>query len=144
MHKGDLLLWRGLANLTVWITWLFALPLALLFGLLVGEVFYWLAEAHWIRVTLCTLGNYMASANIPKVNQLLAHESDRCFMDTGARGLDMILNYCLNEASVFLSVSVVSILGVCLGVGLSGAAETTVDEIERRLKREDGRTLNHE
>jgi hypothetical protein len=131
MNKSDLWLWRGLTNITVWMTWLFGLPLALLLGLLIGEGFYWLAEAHWIRVTLCTLGNYMASPNIPKVNQFVAHELDRCDVDTGARGLDLILNYCLNEASVFLSVAVVSILGMCVFIWLSELANDNADRIER-------------
>jgi hypothetical protein len=73
----------------------------------------------------------MASPNIPKVNQFVAHELDRCDVDTGARGLDLILNYCLNEASVFLSVPVVSILGMCVFIWLSELANDNADRIER-------------
>jgi hypothetical protein len=126
--------YRGLTNLLVWIVWLFLLPLVLLFGLLIGEVFYWLSEAHWTRVTLCTLGNYMAAPNIPGVNQFVAHELDQCDVSTGALGLDIILNYVLNELTVFLSVPLISFWGIAIFVWLSGATDAAAIEIERRLE----------
>jgi hypothetical protein len=105
MGKAELAFYRALTNVLIWMTWLCAVPLVFLGGLLIGEVFYWLAEAHWVRVTLCTLGNYLGAPNIPKVNQFVAHEMDRCDVGTGARGLDLIINCVLNELPAFISLA---------------------------------------
>jgi hypothetical protein len=108
--------------------------MAVLAGILIGNVFHWLYDAHWMRVTLCTLGNYASDRNIPGVNQLVQHEADRCDMDTGARGLDIILNYALNDVSAFISLGALSFVGISIFYFLAESVGETADNIERKLK----------
>lgn len=103
-----------------------------LLGLLVGEVFYWLVEARWMRVTLCTLSNVMTSPS-KQSNEFIAHEFDRCDVATGARGFDLILNYFINDLSVFLSLSAVSFIGIGLGVYFQAVCIDAADRVERTL-----------
>jgi hypothetical protein len=135
MGRAELGFYRGVTTLCIWATWLSALPLVFLGGLLIGEVFYWLAQAHWMRVTLCTLGNYASAPNIPGVNQFVQHELDRCDVNSGARGLDIILNYALNDLSVFMSLTALSFAGIFVFVYLAESAGRAADDIERRLER---------
>jgi hypothetical protein len=65
----------------------------------------------------------MGVLKLHRVNQALVHELDRCDVDTGARGLDLMLNYVLNDISAFLWISAASILGVVLFVLLAFLAE---------------------
>jgi hypothetical protein len=67
------------------------------------------------------------------VNQFLAHEFDRCDLATSARGLDLILNYLVNELSAFISVSVVSIFGLLLCRYLSEVSDGAAFRIECKL-----------
>jgi hypothetical protein len=132
MNRGDLWLVRGLAKLLEWMTWLCTLPLMLLLGLLVGQVVYWLAEARWIRATLCTLNNYLGAPNIPKVNQFVAHELDRSEVNTGARGVDVILSYLINDMPLLLSGAAISMGGLILFIWAHQGLMDTADRIERQ------------
>jgi hypothetical protein len=139
MSKAGLYL--GLATMElILFLWL---PVAVIFGLLslmsllfylIGETVYWLLTAHWMRITLCTFGTTMAAPKIPNVNQGLAHELDRCDVETGARGLDLILSYVVNDISAFLWVSAASVLSVVLFVLLAFLAEAA-DEAAYRITR---------
>jgi hypothetical protein len=86
------------------------------------------------RVTLCTLGNYASDRDIPGVNQLVQHEADRCDADTGARGLDIILNYALNDVSAFISLGALSFVGISIFYFLAESVGETADNIERKAK----------
>lgn len=134
MLKGELWLVRGLAKITEWLTWLCTAPLMLLLGLLVGEVFYWLFEAHWIRVTLCTLGAFFSAPADKNVNKFLAHEFDRCDVDTGARGVDLMVNYVLNEMPVFLSLSALSLIGLILFIAMHATLRVSIERDEREAE----------
>jgi hypothetical protein len=135
MSKAELGFYRGLTTLFIWMTWLCWFPMIFLGGLLIGEIFYWLSEAQWIRVTLCTLGNYATPRNIPGVNQFVQHELDRCDVNTGARGVDIILNYALNELSVFISLTALSFVGIFIFYYLAESVGEAADEMERKLER---------
>jgi hypothetical protein len=134
MDRGDLWLVRGLAKIVEWLAWLCTLPLVLLLGLLVGEVFFWLFEAHWVRLTICTLYGYLNAPADKQVNQFLAHELDRCDVNTGARGVDLIVNYVLNEMPAFLSVSALSIFGLFLFIFMHQTLTDSIEKIEREAE----------
>ena len=92
-------------------------------------------KAHWIRITLCTLGN-AARETRTHGNVFVLHELDRCDVDTGAKGLDLILNYYVNELSLFVSVPIYSILGMIVFGWLAGKWGNRADEIEVELTRQ--------
>jgi hypothetical protein len=85
------------------------LPLILV-GLL--SFWEWLATGHWVRATLCTasyaLGGPMDGPSWE------SYEFIRCPVNTGLQVLDFILNYFINELSVFASVSTISAIGLVL------------------------------
>ena len=89
----ELWFYRGLQNIAVWVgAVVFLIPSLFLSVFLMGEAFQWFDKAHWIRITLCTLGN-AARETRTHGNVFVLHELDRCDVDTGAKGLDLILNY---------------------------------------------------
>src|SRR6516162_4629963 len=118
------------SNIAVWVgAVVFLIPSLFLSVFLMGEAFQWFDKAHWIRITLCTLGN-AARETRTHGNVFVLHELDRCDVDTGAKGLDLILNYYVNELSLFVSVPIYSILGMIVFGWLAGKWGNPADEIE--------------
>ena len=132
MSKLELWFYRGLANITQWVSVVvFLMPSLFLLIFLMREGLYWLGKAEWIRITLCTLGNAMGSANPdPHVNVFVLHQFDRCDVNTGVKGLDLILNYYINELPLFVSVPIYTILGMIVSGWLAGKFIGHADKIQ--------------
>ena len=78
------------SNIAVWVgAVVFLIPSLFLSVFLMGEAFQWFDKAHWIRITLCTLGN-AARETRTHGNVFVLHELDRCDVDTGAKGLALL------------------------------------------------------
>jgi hypothetical protein len=65
MSKAELWFYRKVSRGATSGAILFVMPSLFLLVFLMGECIYWLSNAHWIRITLCTLGNFMRWGNRP-------------------------------------------------------------------------------
>jgi hypothetical protein len=81
----------------------------------IGLLFFWewLVSAHWVRATLCT-ASYAFDDPRGAGPSLETHEFSRCPINTGLDGLNFILNYFVNELSLFASVPIISAMGLLI------------------------------
>jgi hypothetical protein len=87
--------------------------LAILPLILVGLLFFWeWLNTHWVRATLCTVSYALGGAMDGPSWE--SYEFIRCPVNTGLQVLDFVLNYFINELSVFASVSIISAIGLVL------------------------------
>jgi hypothetical protein len=137
LSKLELWFWRGLQNVVAWGgVVVFIWPSFFLLIFLVGEGLYWFSEGKWIRMTLCTFDSAMRSWPDPYVNIFVLHQFDRCDVDTGAKGLDIVLNYYVNELSLFVSVPIYSFVGMAVFGWLAGKLGDRADKVEGELRRQ--------
>ena len=104
------LFYKALSMVIIQMGWvLFVVPLM---GL--GLLFFWewLVSAHWVRATLCTAS--YAFEDPRGARSFESYEFVRCPVNTGLEGLDLILNYFINELSLFASVPIISAIGLVI------------------------------
>lgn len=110
---------------TGWV--LFVAPLTGIGLLLSWE---WLVSAHWVPATLCTAS--YALDNISRAGPSLeTHEFSRCPVNTGLDGLNLILNYFINDLSLFTLVPIISAMGLVIAAHLW--ARCVLNETEAAL-----------
>ena len=85
----------------------------------IGLLFFWewLVSAHWVGATLCT-ASYAFDDPRGAGPSLESHEFSRCPVDTGFDGLNLILNYFINDLSLFASVPIISAMSMLIATHL--------------------------
>jgi len=77
----------------------------------------WLVSAHWVRATLCT-ASYALYDPRGVGPSLEIHAFSRCPVNMGLDGLNLILNYVINDLSLFALVPIISATSMVIAAHL--------------------------
>lgn len=101
----------------------------------IGLLFFWewLFNAHWVRATLCT-ASYAFDDPRGAGPSLETHEFSRCPVNTGLDGLNLVLNYFINDLSLFALVPIISAMSMVIAAHLW--ARCVLNETEAALSGE--------
>jgi hypothetical protein len=75
---------------------------------------YWLFTAHWLNATPCFLVHYFQDHPKGSRPPLELYEVGRCSVTTGLEAVDGILDYFINDLSVFISGPIIAILALVI------------------------------
>ena len=89
-----------------------------------------LVSAHWIPATLCT-ASYAFDDPRGAGPSLETHEFSRCPVNTGLDGLNLILNFLINDLSLFALVPIISAMSMVIAAHLW--ARCVLNETEAAL-----------